>query len=405
MTATRIPWREFWPQVRDVLRAAPRGSTVASVLPAVRAIVGNGATVDSLDDACKYHERVGVSAMFGAPDTTPRETTLDDRRVAERDRRQANDTRHDLRRALEHLDKLDAVVREYERFTETPIAPIVPARLHRGKRPAIAIALLSDVHAEERVDRTPAIDNEYTLAIAERRVARFFAAVPWLVRKEARVFAIDTVIVWLGGDIITGDIHDELLERAAVPPGEATMIARDWIVNGLRAMLDALPGVRLVVPCSVGNHGRATKSMRAATGYGHSWEWLLYQMIGHAFRDEPRVEVHVSRDEMQYVTALDATLAFHHGHRMRYNGGIGGITIPAIKAAHRWDAWREVDYYHFGHFHTRLDLGQIAFNGSVIGPSPYGFSIGARPEPPQQSFYVLDAKRGKTAASPVWVAE
>lgn len=183
------------------------------------------------------------------------------------------------------------------------------------------------------------------------------------------------------------------------------MIARDWLVSGIRAMLAALPDVSFVVPCSVGNHGRTTKRMNAATGYGHSWEWLLYQMIGHAFRDEPRVTVHTTRDEMQYVDALDCTLAFHHGHRMRYNGGIGGITIPAIKAAHRWDAWRKADYYHFGHFHTALDLGQIAFNGSVIGPSPYGFAIGATPEPPQQSFYVLDAKRGKTAKSPVWVEE
>jgi len=81
------------------------------------------------------------------------------------------------------------------------------------------------------------------------------------------------------------------------------------------------------------------------------------------------------------------------------------VTIPAIKAVHRWQAWRDCDYYHFGHFHERIDLDQIAFNGSVIGPSPYGMAIGAKPSHAVQSFYVLDAKRGKTMCCPIWVEE
>jgi len=310
----------------------------------------------------------------------------------------------DLRIALDHIEDLERLVGVYENFSAEPIRPVKPTRLKKGKRPAAAVALLSDLHIEERVDRTPAIQNEYNLAIAEARLGRFFAALVPLIR-SARMFDVGTLVLWLGGDIITGSIHDELLERAEVPPGEATMLARDWLVDGIRKLLAKLPETDLVIPCSIGNHGRTTKKMHAATGYGHSWEWVLYQMVAREFYDEPRVQVHSSPDEMQYVEVLDRTLAFHHGHRLRYNGGIGGITIPAVKAVHRWEQWRDCDYYHFGHFHTRIDLGQIAFNGSLIGPSPYGFAIGAAPEPPQQSFYILDDKRGKTMSCPVWVAE
>lgn len=332
--------------------------------------------------------------------------TLDDAVAAERGRRDARDARGHARAAFARIDALEEVVRTYERVTATPPRRVEPVVLRAGRRPAAAVALLSDVHAEERVVRTDAIDNEYDLAIAERRVGRFFAGVTWLVEHAASYeFDIATVIVWLGGDLISGDIHDELLERCEVPPGEAMLVVRDWIVAGLRAMLRDLPGVRVVVPCSVGNHGRTTKRMRAATGYGHSWEWVLYQVVAHDFRDEPRITFHATRDEMQYVDVFDYSLAFHHGHRMRYNGGIGGLTIPAIKAVHRWQTWRDCDYYNFGHFHTSLDLGEIAFNGSVIGPSPYGLSIGAKPEPPRQTFYLIDAKRGKTGQFPVWVAE
>jgi len=326
--------------------------------------------------------------------------------AAERARRDDTAARRDLRRALHRIDELDATLRAYERFTAEPIKPIEPVRFRAGRRAGAAVALLSDVHAEERVERTEAIPNAYDLAIAERRVARFFAGVVWLTRSAAaQTFDIETLIVWFGGDLISGDIHEELLERAEVPPGAAALMVRDWLVAGLRVLLTELPDVRIVVPCSVGNHGRTTQKMRPATGYGHSWEWLVYQMLGHEFRTEPRVRIHATRDEMQYLEVFGARLAFHHGHRIRYQGGIGGVTIPAIKAMHRWEQWRPCDYYHFGHYHQRIDLGQIAFNGSVIGPSPYSFAIGGAPEPPTQSFYVLDALRGKTLSCPIWVAE
>lgn len=337
------------------------------------------------------------------PDYVDDVPSLADLGATERTRRLNVDARRDLRRTLERIDDLESTIRAYERYTSEPIRPVKTATMRPGKRPAAAVALLSDIHAEEGVTRTEAINNEYTLTIARQRVARFFAGVIWLI-DQATAFDVDTLVLWLGGDLISGDIHDELLERCEVPPAEATLLVRDWLVAGLRSVLAARPEMRIVVPCSCGNHSRTTKKMNAATGYGHSWEWLLYQVLGHDFKDEPRIQFHATRDEMQYAEVHGFKLAFHHGHRMKYNGGIGGITIPAIKAMHRWDQWRECDLYHFGHFHTRIDLGKVCFNGSVIGPSPYGFAIGAEPEPPQQSFYILDAKRGKTMSSPVWVA-
>ena len=325
--------------------------------------------------------------------------------TASHDRRERRGAEQRLRHAYDRISSLEHLIERYTEIAASPVRRVKPARLHEGKRNATAVALLSDIHAEEEVRRTAAIPNEYNLAIADRRVARFFAGVTWLVQRAQRDFDIDALVLWLGGDLITGHLHEENLERTACPPAEATLIVRDWIHAGIRVLLDALPGMRLVIPCSIGNHGRTTKRMRAATGYGHSWEWLIYNVLAHDFRDEPRVTVHTSEDVIQYVDVYDYTLAFHHGFAMRYNGGVGGITIPATKQVLRWQQWRAADYYHFGHFHTQLDLGTYAFNGSVIGPNAYALSIGASPDPPRQSFYLLDEKRGKTHVCPVWVGE
>jgi hypothetical protein len=324
----------------------------------------------------------------------------------ERHRRQKNTARRDLRRALERIDELKHLVTTYEQYTQEPVQPIQPTVVHSGQRNAVAVALLSDVHAEERIVPTEVVRNEYSLEIAKRRVSRFFQGIVWLTKHVSHdTFNIPTLVLWLGGDLITGDIHDELLETAEVPPAVAMLSVRDWIVSGIHYVLENLPDISVTVPCSYGNHGRTTKETRHTTGYGHSWEWVMYQILGHDFKDEPRVTIHATRDEMQYVTVLDRTLAFHHGFNIKYRGGLGGVTVPAIKACHRWDKWRDCDIYHFGHFHQLFDLPQIVFNGSVVGPSPYGFAIGATPEPPKQSFYILDEKRGKTMSCPVWVHE
>lgn len=353
----------------------------------------------SAQTAARRERKRRAKALAGAPSIAQLGAEM-------RAQRAASVSSWRLREALQSIDRLEAKLATYEQFASVPIAPIKPAKLHAGKRPAAAVALLSDVHAEERVERTDAIPNEYSLTIAERRVARFFAGTAWLTQHAAQHdFAIDSLVVWLGGDLISGDIHDELLERCEVPPAEASLAVLEWLVGGFRSLCAALPGVRIYAPCTWGNHSRTTDRVRPATGYGHSWEWLLYCFLARELRDEPRVQVYAPRDEMVYLTVHERELAFAHGHQMRYKGGIGGVTIPAIKAVHRWQEWRECDYYHFGHFHTRLDLGQIAFNGSVIGPSPYGLSKGLSPSTPEQSFYVLDDKRGKTMCCPLWVAE
>jgi len=322
-------------------------------------------------------------------------------RRAEHDRREAAAR---AERALERVEQLEAELVAVTAGLSAPLPRLEPARLRDGKRRATAVALLSDVHFEERVERSDVIPNEYGPAIADRRLARFFAGTAWLAQ-HAPAFDIGELVLWLGGDMISGQIHDENVETSELPPAVASLQVAGRITSGIRQLLADLPGVTLTVPCSLGNHARTTKTVRAATGYGHSWEWLIYSMIAKDLAGEPRVRVHLAPEELCYVETLDFTLAFHHGHRIKWQGGIGGVTVPAIKAAHRWDAWRAADYYCFGHYHQRIDLGQIAFNGSVIGPNAYALGLGCTPEPAQQSFFLLDERRGKTLASPVWVAE
>lgn len=311
-----------------------------------------------------------------------------------------------IRTLEKDLYSLRQAVDAFSRATSAPLDPVVRYELGSGVREACAVALFSDVHADEtvRAGETPT-GNEYNPAIAERSIARFFAGYRWLIEKHREMFAIRDAVLWLGGDLMSGHIHEELKETTSGTSIEAMLWLRSRIIAGIDELLSDPKIERLHVPCSYGNHGRNTAKPYRARGAAHSYEWLLYQFLAGHYADNKRVRFLADQSAHQYLRVYDWDLHFHHGDETNYGGGVGGITIPLNKAVAQWDIARRCHFHNFGHWHQYGDWGRIAVNGSVIGFNAYAMSIKATPEPPQQTFYLLDSKRGKTCKSPIWVRE
>jgi hypothetical protein len=290
--------------------------------------------------------------------------------------------------------------------TSTSLPPVKRRELRSGLREATAVFMLSDVHADERVrlGETP-YPNVYDPEIADRSIGRFFSGAEWLIAHHRSAFAIRDVVCWFGGDLMSGHIHDELKENTSATPIEMMLWLRPRLVAGIDRLLADPKIDRLLVPCSYGNHGRNTHKPYRALGAIHSYEWALYQFLALHYAKEPRVKFLADKSAHQYVHVYDWDLHFHHGDETNYGGGVGGITIPLNKATAQWDLASKCHYHHFGHWHQYIDTGRIVVNGSVIGFNAYAMSIKATPEPPQQAFYLLDSKRGKTCKSPIWVRD
>jgi hypothetical protein len=288
--------------------------------------------------------------------------------------------------------------------TASPLPVLKRFELKSGLREATAVAMLSDVHADERVSvgETP-FPNKYDMGIADRSVSRFFAGLRWKLDLYRNAFRIPNVVLWLGGDLSTGHIHAENIENTAATPIEMVLWWMPRLIVGIDSLLADPDLENIYIPCSRGNHGRNTIKPYRALGAVHSYEWLLYQLLGAHYAGEKRVRFLADKSAHQYVRVYDKVLHFHHGDETNYQGGVGGITIPLNKASAAWDLARRSDYHHFGHWHQYSPGGRIITNGSVIGFNAYAMSIKATPEPPQQAFYLLDSKRGKTCNSPIWV--
>jgi hypothetical protein len=208
------------------------------------------------------------------------------------------------------------------------------------------------------------------------------------------------MVMGLLGDFITNDIHDEFPENNQLLPMDAMLEVEGWLISGIRFLLDE-SDLNLTFPCHSGNHARTTADQRYSTEHGHSLEYYMYNHIAKEFRSEPRCTFVIPQGLHSYLDVYNTTIRFHHGHAIRYQGGVGGIFIPAFKKIAQWNKARHADLDIFGHFHQTKDGGNFLSNGSLIGYNSYALSGGFDYEKPQQTLTLIDKRRGRTCVWPI----
>lgn len=271
-----------------------------------------------------------------------------------------------------------------------------------GTSEATVVAVASDWHLEESVGPEVGGLNVFNLEIAHQRVTKFFQSIARLTRLLQQDVAIPTMVLALLGDFISNNIHEEIAELAEVAPTHALMIAQNAIISGIKFLLKQTT-CNFVIPCHSGNHARTTKTTRFSAENGHSLEYLMYLNLQMEFRNEPRVTFIVPASYHSYMNIYGTTVRFHHGHAVKYNGGVGGLTIPINKSISQWNKARHADLDVMGHFHQRFDGGNFIANGSLIGYNGFAVAIKASYEEPAQQLFLIDKKRGKTCVWPVLV--
>ena len=353
--------------------------------------------------AITYRElSMGLVRKWGRPDLKKKEEeTLqsDKEKFHERGEKEVISKRYKEALAeLEGMEKRMAALLEIRKDNQTfAIKPYKPSSISE----ATAICLASDWHVEERVNfaKTNGL-NEYSLDISKARATQFFQRLLKLVNKEQQDVHIEHIVLALLGDFITGNIHEELPALCAVPPTRAILIAQEYIASGIRFLLDNSK-YRFTIVCTCGNHARITKKVHWGNEQENSLEYLMYHNLKQRFATEKRINFIISEAYHCYVQVYDKTIRFHHGHTIKYQGGIGGITVPVNNKIMRWSKNpQKVDLDCFGHFHQLVDGGQFICNGSMIGYSNMGALFGGY-ERPQQSLFLMDKVRGKTVHIPI----
>lgn len=266
---------------------------------------------------------------------------------------------------------------------------------------ATAFALAGDWHSEETVDpKTVNGLNEFNLDIADHRISRFFRSVLRLVEIERNGTRVRNLVLNLLGDMMTGYIHEELQEMNGLSPTETVLWLRKRIVAGIKLLIAEGKFEKITVTCNYGNHGRTTKKPRHGTGASNSYEWMLYQVMKE---DVPNVEWIIADGYFVFIEVYGRVFRVHHGDNIQYQGGIGGLTIPCEKAIASWNKSNPVYMDLFGHHHTAMQNPRWISNGPLIGYGPYSLAVKAGFEPPSQTLFLLDSKRGRTGTFPIFL--
>lgn len=331
------------------------------------------------------------------------EQQLDADRQMLSDRAEESTLRLKYTTALKQIESLERELRAVAAIGDYGAPLLVEPKEKSSTSEATPVIVASDWHIEELV-KPEAVSglNRYDLAIAEARVKNFFASSHRLIKLLNQDVKIHNVVLALLGDFISNaELHGgEHSENMQLPPTEAVHTCQSWLIGGIEFLLDHTDKT-LLIPCHSGNHARTTYKTREGNENGHSLEYLMYLHLAAYFRGEKRVQFNIGGGYHSYLDVYGHTLRFHHGHAIRYAGGVGGITIPVNKAIAQWDLARKADLDVFGHYHQLNYMPKFVSNGSLIGYNAFALSIKAAYERPQQALFLIDKKRGRTCSWPI----
>lgn len=306
--------------------------------------------------------------------------------------------------------KLAAERPDVPRWTRTPSGASGSA--------GIPTLLLSDLHWGEVVRPSEVWGlNEYDLAVAQRRLRRVVESAMHLLRDHIVSRAgYPGIVVQLGGDMVSGSIHEELLATDEAPPAACVVDLVGHLAAAIRMLADDFG--RVMVPCVTGNHGRATtktwKKRRAHT----SWDWMVYQMLEREFVHDERVSFHVSDDtDVRYTLfggpgTRPTRYLLTHGDELGVKGGdgiigaLGPIRRGVVKITRAEAAvGREHDVMCMGHWHQYIALPDTIVNNTLKGYDEYARAQRFTHSTPSQALWLTHPRHGVTIAAPVFAED
>lgn len=282
---------------------------------------------------------------------------------------------------------------------KTPAYKPGPARASR-KEAHEFVLLWSDTHAAEVVSREETNGlNEYDWAIMLRRQKKLTEAV--LSFQENRPYPVSKLHVLALGDMLSGNIHEELAETNEFPLAEATVQAGLDFAEWLEAFVPHFQHVGF--SGVVGNHPRAHRKPRAKQKFDNA-DWVMYQVMKQRLARTP-VGFEVPRAQKWPVDVCGRRILMFHGDGIRSTmPGVpwGGVMrrVAALQNEYA-GAGQPIDHFVCGHFHQSnvVQGGRIVMNGSVKGMDEYSLHAFGGGESPRQVLMTFHPRRGFVEAA------
>lgn len=356
-------------------------------------------------------ERKGLKAGAVPEPAAPAELSAPDiavRRLEE----QVKTLRTALESTQEHNLTTEIVRKEILGLVEKPFDP--PKWVFQPETATsavIPVLTCSDWHMGEKIDPNSLHGiNEFDLEIAVMRVKRLVERTLRLCFDERTTRDYQCAVVNLGGDMVTGDIHEELAQTNELETMPVALYTAEIIAEMIRQLLDG-GFKRIFVAGTMGNHGRNTKRVRHKRRAYSNFDWLITQMVERFMKGDERVAFYSSAAVDTRYEVLGHPVTLTHGDATGARGGDGhiGAVGPIVRGEMkmRRNAATVQHPHRFviqGHWHTTARIKNLIQNGCLIGYNEYAKQeLGAEPEPPSQTLLFFAAQYGLVADHTIYV--
>ncbi|MBU0847101.1 hypothetical protein KKH23_07905 [Patescibacteria group bacterium] len=261
------------------------------------------------------------------------------------------------------------------------IAPRLPEVKFAWEKPSAkktnetAILLLGDTHIGETVDKEEVMGlGEYNFDVFARRMKFLAQSIKSITVKKLTGYTIDKLVIMMMGDMITGQIHEDIMtggESMVVQVLQGAYVTAQFILE----MQQLFPEVE--VEGVLGNHGRLFQKKRYKRGYDN-WDYIFYQFVSTFLAMNTQIKCNFPKGPFLLRKIYDWGFLVLHGDDIRSWMGIPfyGIQRTMWKLGDLLQGQGiQVHFRLIGHFHNTGELdrtpGEIIINGSMIGGTEY----------------------------------
>jgi len=310
-------------------------------------------------------------------------------------------------RLLDDYKKEHGKLEVFFKRIENAINPVIPlknvydpSKSDRLGSPLIAVAHITDGHMGQ-VQSSEEIEGfgEFNPEICRSRQIDFAIRFNSWVDKHRKGYPIDECHVIVTGDLISGDIHEELRVTNAFPTPVQCIKAAEVLVE--QVSLFASNFGKVVVHFLVeDNHARLTKKPQATEAGYNSLNYIVGKHSELYLKDTENVEFYIYPQFEKVIKVGIRQYLITHGHGIRGWMGIPWYSIERQVGKESTarlqiimediNRAKEIGFhkYAFGHYHTPFDHPLYMCGGSVSGTTAHDHKNGRHSGPSQASWLV-----------------
>lgn len=277
------------------------------------------------------------------------------------------------------------------------------------KAPGTPILFVSDWHFGETVLAEEVHGcNEFNHVIAAERLRITFETSVSLLKSHLAHADYPGIVLCLGGDMISGGIHDELRETDfPKTKGEQARQAAEHLSDAVAFLREEFP--RVIVYGVPGNHGRNSRKPRMKLYAEDNFDYHTYLLVERDFRGKDRVEFNFPKAREVSFEVPGRRFLLVHGDQFRGGDGEIGPAGPIIRGGRRkqftisnMPGMTGHQTMLCGHHHQFWVGSRVIVNGSIKGYDEFALGINAPYEPPIQTLLTVHPKHGINWIMPIY---